>query len=89
MITKVLVERSIKFEKLEADLRSLRRMLSAAAINQAYCQLLLDSPAQAVHAGFGGEDFPLSGETLAVVAEVKVGTLGEFVYSINEKIPIL
>lgn len=90
MITRTLIDnRSITNEQLEADLSSLRRLLAAAVINQFYCELLLKTPAQAVKAGFGGEMFPMSEATLTVVAAVKAGTLSEFIYSINEKIPIL
>lgn len=90
MITKTLINKhSIPTEQLEADLSSLRRLLVAAAINPSYCEFLLKFPAQAVQAGFGGEAFPMSKATLSVVAAVKAGTLSEFIYSINEKIPIL
>lgn len=90
MITKILIDnRTITTKQLDSDLRSLRRLLAAAAISQVYCEFLLRTPAQAIQAGFGGEAFPMSEATLTVVAAVEAGTLSEFIYSINEKIPIL
>lgn len=72
-----------------ADVSSLRRMLTAAAIDQVYCELLLQAPGQAVKNGFGGEDFPLTESTLEIISHVKAANLGDFIRLINEKIPIL
>lgn len=72
-----------------ADLSSLRRMLTAAAIDRVYCEMLLESPEQAVKSGFGGEDFPLTESTLEIISHVKAASLGDFIRLINEKIPIL
>jgi hypothetical protein len=89
MITNTRITHSISSVQLEADLGSLRRLLVAAAISPAYCRLLLDSPAQAVREGFGGEAFPLTGPTLETISAIRAATLVDFIHSINEKIPIL
>lgn len=88
MTTKTLINRSATTVQL-ADLSSLRRMLTAAAIDPSYRELLLESPEQAVKGGFGGEDFTLTESTLEIVSVVRAGTLGDFIRLINEKIPIL
>lgn len=89
MITKTLIGHSITTKKFEQDLSSLRRLLAAAAIDQSYCQFLLNTPVEAIKAGYGGEEFPMSPMVLDVLAAVRANTLLEFIYSINEKIPIL
>ncbi|HMZ08525.1 MAG TPA: hypothetical protein PK078_12980 [Anaerolineales bacterium] len=71
------------------DLSSLRRMLIAAAIDKAYCKLLLESPERAVKDGFGGEDFPMTEFALEAVSNIRAKNLVDFIRLINEKIPIL
>jgi hypothetical protein len=89
MITKTQTSLSTIPVHLEADLSSIRRCLVAAAINPAFCSLLLDSPVSAIQKGFGGEDFPLSDSTLNFVATIRASTLSEFIFSLNEELPLI
>ena len=75
--------------QVEADLTSLRRLLVAASISPTYCRALLQDPSRAIKDGFGGECFILSEPTLEVLSSIQAETLTDFIFSINEKIPIL
>lgn len=89
MITNTRITNPISQLQLEADVGSLRRLLVAAAISPAYCRRLLDSPAQAIREGFGGEAFPLTESTLETISAIRAASVADFIHSINEKIPIL
>jgi hypothetical protein len=89
MITKTHTQRTITSGQLESDLSSIRRIVAAAAISPIFRKSLLQNPIQAVQAGFGGESFPLSEFTFDIISAVQADTLAEFIYLINEKIPVL
>lgn len=89
MITKTRTSRSITTSQHEADLTSLRRLLTAAAIDSAFCTLLLQNPMQAVMDGFGGEDFILTEASLKAIATLRAKSLPEFINLLDEKIQIL
>ena len=88
MTSKTIHNTLLTTTQLESDLASLRRLLVAASISPAYCRSLLMDPASSIRAGFGGECFVLSQSTMEIVAAIRANTLAEFIYSINEKIPI-
>ena len=56
----------------------LSRLLTAAVVNQRFCQLLLTDPAAALEQGFNGESFSLSPEERAWVVSIQATTLQGF-----------
>lgn len=90
MITKTLILPATHTQvQMDSDMSSIRRLLVGAVIDMDFCALLLDQPLEAVSAGFGGESFPLSAYGLEVIRGIQADSLSEFVYLLNEKIPIL
>ncbi|HRJ59115.1 MAG TPA: hypothetical protein PK152_18300 [Anaerolineales bacterium] len=89
MITKTITGRTITTFPVATDLNSIRRLLVAAVIDPVFCACLLKTPGKAVREGFGGEDFPLTDNAYEVIASIRAGTLTEFIYLLDEQIPIL
>lgn len=89
MITKTLTGRTITTFPAETDLNSIRRLLAAAVIDPSFCASLLQSPGTTVLEGFGGEAFPLTDNAFKVIASIQAMSLTEFIYLLDEKIPIL
>ncbi|MBX2999187.1 MAG: hypothetical protein KF893_11805 [Caldilineaceae bacterium] len=56
----------------------LNRLLSAAVVNQRFCQLLLTEPATALALGFNGESFALPTEEESLVLSIRATTLQSF-----------
>jgi hypothetical protein len=83
MQTKPLTLQPISTLDIRNDLRSIRRMLVAAAISPRFCASLLKDPDQAVRGGFGGEQFSISDATRHVLACVQVTTLAEFIEQVD------
>ena len=83
MQTKPLTFQPITTLDIRNDLRSIRRMLVAAAISPRFCASLLKDPDQAVRGGFGGEQFFISDETRLALADVQVATLAEFIEQLD------
>lgn len=90
MITKTLTTPAPHTQiQIESDMSSIRRLLAGAVIDTDFCTLLLTRPLEAVSVGFGGESFPLSAYGLEAIRGIQAKSLSEFVYLLNEKIPIL
>jgi|GEM_PF-2860091 len=90
MITKTLTTRATHTRvQIDSDMSSIRKLLAGAMIDVDFCNLLLAQPLKAVSAGFGGECFPLSAYSLEAIRGIQADSLSEFVYLLNEKIPIL
>jgi hypothetical protein len=68
------------------DLRVIRRLLTAAAINSRYCMKLLHDPVQAVQEGFGGEQFHLSEITISSMSSIRAASLPDFIHRLNESL---
>lgn len=58
--------------------REYSRIISAAVINQKFCELLLSNPARALNNGFSGESFNLRDDERARVSAIHADTLSEF-----------
>lgn len=84
MFTKPLTRSSITTLDVATDNDAISRLLVAAAVNPKFCARLLADPQRAVQAGFGGEGFPLSQPTLAVVSSIHASSLPEFAFKLNE-----
>ena len=54
------------------------RLINAALVDQSFCSLLLDKPAQALKQGYHGEVFKLSNLETQFVLHVQAGSLTDF-----------
>ena len=59
------------------------RLLSAAVINQGFCDLLLADPGQALAQGFQGELFPLDFNEKNLLNSIRAESLSDFARQIN------
>jgi hypothetical protein len=84
MFTKPLTRPSITTLDVSTDKDTISRLLVAAAVNPRFCARLLQNPQQAVQAGFGGEDFSLSGHTLEALTSIRASSLPELAFKLNE-----
>ena len=58
--------------------RQLGRLLSAAVLSEAFCDLLLRDAGKAISAGFQGEGFLLTNEELDLVLSIRATTIQQF-----------
>jgi hypothetical protein len=58
--------------------KDLNRLISAAVINQGFCNMLLANPESAVSSGFNGEAFCLETEEQDLVMSIRAASLPEF-----------
>jgi hypothetical protein len=56
----------------------INRLLSAAVINQRFCNLLLSDPLRAIEIGFNGESFSFLPEEKVLLVNIKATTLQSF-----------
>ena len=84
MDTKPLTRHTVLTSDHADDLRAIRRLLTAAAINSGYCMKLLHEPGQAVQEGFGGEQFHLSEMTINLMSSIHAASLSDFIHRLNE-----
>jgi hypothetical protein len=61
-----------------ANCREFSRLISAAVINQNFCNLLLTSPAAALTTGYGGETFQLTAEQQNLILSIRATSLSNF-----------
>ncbi|MHB8807168.1 MAG: hypothetical protein ACYC59_06260 [Anaerolineaceae bacterium] len=59
------------------------RILSAAVINEPFCQLLLDSPIHAIESGFHDEYFNVNAQELAKIEAIHASNLVDFATKIS------
>jgi hypothetical protein len=82
--TKSLTRQTVVTSDHADDLKVIRRLLTAAAINSHYCMKLLQDPIQAVQEGFGGEQFHLSDMTIRSMSSIRAASLADFIHRLNE-----
>lgn len=58
--------------------KDLNRLISAAVVNQGFCNMLLANPERALSSGFNGEAFSLETEEHDLVMSIRAATLPEF-----------
>ena len=56
----------------------LSRLVTAAVVNQEFCNLLLTSPTVALSAGYHGESFHLTVEERELVTSIRASSLTDF-----------
>lgn len=56
----------------------INRLLSAAVVNQRFCNLLLSDPLRAIEIGFNGESFSFLHEEKVLLTSIKATTLQSF-----------
>ena len=86
MFTKPLVKSPVTISDFSEDIASINRVLVAAAISPRFRTNLLENPEQALKAGFGGENFPLSNQTQKLLNSIQASTLPDFVRKLDEKL---
>jgi len=59
------------------------RILSAAVINESFCQLLLDSPIHAIESGFHDEYFNVNAQELAKIEAIHASNLVDFATKVS------
>ena len=87
MFTKPLVQPSIAVTDSSKDIASINRLLAAAAISPRFRSRLLADPGQAIQAGFGGEQFPLSRPVWETLISIQAASMPDFACKLNEKLP--
>ncbi|HMQ51663.1 MAG TPA: hypothetical protein PKE64_06950 [Anaerolineae bacterium] len=58
--------------------QGLSRLVMAAVVNQTFCQLLLNDPAQALEVGYSGETFQLTHDERRTVLSIRATSLADF-----------
>lgn len=58
--------------------KDLNRLITAAVVNQGFCNMLLANPERAVASGFNGEAFSLEREEQDLVTSIRATSLPEF-----------
>ena len=58
--------------------QEISRLLTAAAINGAFRQALINNPGNAISSGFGGEVFHFSADVVQRLSTIRVSSLSEF-----------
>jgi hypothetical protein len=86
MYTKPLVRSSVVTSDLSEDLKTINRLLAAAAISPRFRTSLLSDPGRTIKAGFGGEHFPLSQPVQRQLVSIRAATLPDFVRKLDEKL---
>jgi short-subunit dehydrogenase len=58
--------------------KELSRLLTAAVVNQEFCNLLLANPGMAVTIGYNGEPFDLAAEEQELIVSINATSLADF-----------
>ena len=64
--------------KPKSNDREISRLITAAVVNQGFCQMLLDNPKRALASGFKGETFALETEEQDLIFSIQAASLAEF-----------
>ncbi len=70
-----ILENPIKTKK---NGNELSRLISAAVVNERFCELLLSDPAEALASGYNGENFCLASEEQDFILSIHAASLAEF-----------
>ncbi len=60
------------------------RLVSAAVVNQRFCDLLLNNPTEALENGYGGKPFRLAREEQDLVLSIRAANLPDFAMQLVE-----
>jgi len=61
-----------------SEISELSRLVTAAVVNQKFCNLLLTNPALALASGYNGESFCLAPDEQARVLAIRATSLADF-----------
>ena len=65
--------------------REVIKLLTAAVVSKAFCQMLLTNPAQALEDGYNGMRFALSNQDKELVLSIQAKSLSELASQINSR----
>jgi hypothetical protein len=65
--------------------REVSKLLTAAVVSKAFCQLLLTNPAQALEDGYNGMRFALSNQEKELLLSIQAASLSELASQINNR----
>ena len=54
------------------------RIISAAVINERFCNLLLNDPEKAINSGYSGETFEMNVEDKLLLSSIRANNLSDF-----------
>lgn len=63
----------------------LSRLITAAVVNQKFCNLLLTNPATALATGYGGESFYLTTDEQELILSIHATTLADFATQLADR----
>jgi hypothetical protein len=81
MLTNIASNQQSLFQRMtqpKSKGKDLYRLISAAVVNQGFCNMLLANPERALSSGFNGEAFCLETEEQDLVMSIQAATLPEF-----------
>lgn len=76
-------ERGVRTDS--AGNREVNKLLTAAVVSQAFCQLLLSNPAQALEDGYNGMRFALTNQEKELLLSIRAKSLSELASQINNR----
>jgi hypothetical protein len=65
--------------------REVSKLLTAAVVSKAFCQLLLTNPAQALEDGYNGMRFALTNQEKELLLSIQAQSLSELASQINNR----
>lgn len=65
-------------QKFQSNGREISRLITAAVVNQGFCNMLLANPASALASGYNGEAFCLETEVQDLIVSIRANSLSEF-----------
>lgn len=65
--------------------REVNKLLTAAVVSKAFCQLLLNNPAQALEDGYNGMRFALTSQEKELLLSIQAKSLSELASQINSR----
>ena len=70
--------------KPKANSREISRLITAAVVNQGFCQMLLNNPKRALASGYKGETFALETEEQDMIFSIQAASLADFATQITK-----
>jgi hypothetical protein len=64
--------------------REISRLITAAVVNQGFCQMLLNDPKRALASGYKGERFALGSEEKDLIVSIQAESLADFATQISK-----
>lgn len=77
-------ERGVRNDSSTAN-REVSKLLTAAVVSKAFCQLLLTNPAQALEDGYNGMRFALTNQEKELLLSIQAQSLSELASQFNNR----